>query len=458
MAVEPIASPIYRYGFHYFPDTQHYTSKDLTTWLPVMNALGGRWATLLAPATRAIPEEFIVSLIQSGIDPILHLPLGLGQDFSLGIFRTLMRSYRRWGVRYITLFDQPNSRRAWPAWLWTQQELVERFLDFYLPLAEIIIQEGLLPVFPPLEPGGDYWDLSFLRAALRSLLRRKKDRLLAELVLGAYGWARNLPLTWGAGGPESWPNARPYFTPPGSQDQKGFFIFNWYLAIAQAELGFSPKIILLKAGCQPGDHQERKLPLVDSEAHARRNLLLAQMTVTPGETIHSTIQPASIDGDFQASLPQLPFEVLACNFWLLCSSEDSPHASHAWFPPDARPLPVVQAFYQWRAGEKHFSNPSYRENFLADLSTQRIAHYLLLPENLHQAPPGFFSFLYPFIKEHQPRVGFSLEEAQTAERVTVLGGEEHFPKEKLTSLHMAGCQVEQMALNGTLLASSESAR
>jgi hypothetical protein len=78
------------------------------------------------------------------------------------------------------------------------------------------------------------------------MLRRGSLQLLQSLALGAYAWVGEHPLTWGAGGPERWPGTRPYITPPDQQDQRGFYIFDWYKAIAQAILGKSPDILLLK--------------------------------------------------------------------------------------------------------------------------------------------------------------------------------------------------------------------
>ncbi|PKP01191.1 MAG: hypothetical protein CVU11_15960, partial [Bacteroidetes bacterium HGW-Bacteroidetes-6] len=41
-------------------------------------------------------------------------------------------------------------------------DLVERFLDRFLPLANQVVSEGAVPVMPALEPGGNYWDTAFL--------------------------------------------------------------------------------------------------------------------------------------------------------------------------------------------------------------------------------------------------------------------------------------------------------
>ena len=70
-------SVLNRLGFHYFPDTFHYREIDRTTWLPKLQELGAGWVVLQSDAERAIPESFITSLIDGGIQPIVqfHLPL-----------------------------------------------------------------------------------------------------------------------------------------------------------------------------------------------------------------------------------------------------------------------------------------------------------------------------------------------------------------------------------------------
>lgn len=319
-----------RLGFHYFPDTVHYRQSDLSVWLPVLRTLGASWLTLIAPANRAIPEPFLRELLANGIEPILHYHLPLDCPPSPQELQPVFNAYARWGVRYVVLFDRPNRREAWPAPIWTQKHLVERFIDLYVPLADAASQGGLTPVFPPLEPGGDFWDTAFIRLAAQSLRRRKNLNLPNPWVMSCYAWAHNRALDWGAGGPERWPGARPYGNPAGEQDQCGFRIFEWYLALAQAELCRPCAIFLLAAGCKLGDRTDLSAPPVDDITHAWQNIEIARKICVPADSPNA-----------------IPTEVLACNFWLLTTAEDSPHVRHGWFPPHDRPLPVVSAFHQW---------------------------------------------------------------------------------------------------------------
>jgi hypothetical protein len=418
-----------------------------------LEKLGASWLTLLAPAGRAIPEYFIDGLIAAGIQPVLHLPLQADCDVDKDALGLLFNSYARWGVRYTVLFDCPNLRAHWQPAVWAQSDLVERFLDGYLPVAELALEEGLIPVFPPLQPGGDYWDLSFLKLALRGIQRRGCSRLMETLALGAYAWTKDRPLDWGAGGPERWPGARPYQTPPGNQDHLGFCIFDWYLAVTEQEVGKPLPILLLRAGSCPEDHPVEADAQIHGVAHALKNLDVARWLAGDGG-----------QSNWQASIPP---EVLACNFWLLAADPKSPNISQAWFGEGDYHLPVVDAFQSWVANlgrspqtpdqagsdsendhEEHPANPTN-----ADGEPLRpITHYVLLPLYSWGAADWDLRVIQPLLEHSHPTIGFSLAEACLASRVTVVGGEGAFSDEALDMLRRAGCMVERLSESGMLLA------
>jgi hypothetical protein len=455
-----------RLGFHYYPDTLHYRESDLNAWLPELHALGATWLTLVAPHDRAIPELFIRGLVTSGIEPILHFHLPLEQHAQINDLRLLFHTYARWGVHYVVLFDRPNLRTSWPATAWVQSNLVERFLDVYLPLAQAAHQAGLVPVFPPLEPGGDYWDTAFLRGALQGMQRRGQNLLLKRLVIGAYAWASNRSLNWGAGGPERWPGARPYHTPQDSQDQRGFRIFDWYLAQVRAVGDIPCAILLLGAGCRPGDQIDPALPPIDRAAHATTNLTIAALL--SGVKKISGKSLVDLEG-----IEDIPQAILACNFWLLAASQESPAAGHAWFHVDGNSLPVVGALRQWitkqegpRANEPapvapkpasqnmHPRFPAQAEpSRLPPKNGHSIQHYLLLPTYEWGIADWHLDVIRPFVKKYRPTIGFSLKEATQAARVTVIGGAQSFPEAVLEELRSADCTVEQISGDGTSIAS-----
>jgi len=469
MQPQPLPPMNTRLGFHYFPDTLHFREDDLTTWLPELRSLGATWLTLLAPAERAVPEFFLKGLLQTGIEPVLHFNLPLEFHNRPETLDLLFSTYARWGVHYVTLFDRPNSRSSWSPAAWAQADLVERFLDIFLPVAESALREGLIPVFPPLEPGGDYWDTAFLRAALRGIQRRGQTHLLDSLALAAYAWAGERPLNWGAGGPERWPAARPYFTPASAQDQRGFRIFDWYLTMAQAELGQNLPILLLRAGsCPPESCSLREsrslrskpvvlLPETAAVDHTRRNLAIANLV--SGETARADPFDrlrAGLTSDQQNELIEpVPPEVLACNFWLLSTSAGSPYSNLAWFQPDGTFLPIVGEMRKWIAGVRAVADlgmPGSISVIPDNNQSHPISHYLLLPIYGWGVPEWHLDAVRPFIKEFHPTIGFSLDEASHAVRVTVVGGVQAYSDQDLQPLRQAGCTVERITVDGTIVA------
>jgi hypothetical protein len=430
-----------RLGFHYYPDTLHYREVDLQAWLPEILGMGASWLTLVAPKDRAIPEEFIRPLIQENIEPVLHFHLSPAHLPDLDNLRLLMKIYAGWGVRYITLFDRPNSRASWSSASWSQSELVESFLDVYLPSATLILQNGLIPVLPPLEPGGDYWDTAFLRAALQGIVRRGGKNLAENMVLGAYAWVNDRPLAWGAGGPERWPQAKPYDTPDGQEDQLGFYIFDWYQTIAQAELGYSIPIILVAGGYNPVTRNPQDREQMDLEQHTLVNLKISHLMAG---------NPVTDSG----SLAVVPSSVLACNFWLLAARNGTAEARLAWFQPDGTKLPIVESLRQfYNAPDQLFISGYARKSAgITSSLTWPIPHYLLLtPAQCHDHNQ-LLATLWSYICDTHPTIGFSLEEAVLAERVTVLDDPQGISNEDIHRLRRTGCSVERLNRDGISIA------
>ena len=444
MAIKPNNG---RIGFHYYPDTLHYREKDLTIWLPILQALHVRWLVLDAPLERAIPEFFINELIQSGIQPVLRFQAIMVPPPKTRDLKVLFEMYSRWGASYVIVFDRPNLRTNWPAASWAQSNLVERFLDTYLPLAQEARESGLTPAFPPLEPGGDYWDTAFLRAALQGMLRRGFSA--HELpTLTAYARAGNLPLNWGAGGPERWPLTRPYSSRSDTQDQRGFCIYDWYLAISEAVFGEACPIILLESGSRLGDRTDPNNLEIDASLHAERNNVILNRLLNPSSAPDSS------------ELEPIPEKVIACNFWLLAAAPDSPFAKEAWFQPDGSVLPVLNGIKKWEANldieSLGFSLPSNKPipHAISIDESHPVRHYLLLPVYDWGTPDWLFDAIRPFVKKYNPTIGFSLLEATHAARVTLLGDETVFPTAMVQQLLDSGCIVERVSGDGTKIAST----
>ena len=141
-------------------------------------------------------------------------------------------------------------------------------------------------------------------------------------------------------------------------------------------------------------------------------------------------------------------QVLACNYWLLAADAAAPERYLAWFQADGGTLPVVEAF----KNKDELKNSSAAMQGISP-SMRPITHYLLL------APSGAplqetLSGLLPWISENRPTIGFSIEEAALAARVSIHDSAEMFSEELIDSLRSAGCTVQRLDGNGTSIAPS----
>jgi len=394
-----MAKPIPQLGYYYYPDDDHYTEKDLALWLPRLEALGANWITLTGSHRRAIPESFLKGLLEAEIEPIIHIPFQIGA-VTAGDLLPLLTSYARWGIRYVVLFDRPNQRRSWSEAAWGRSGLIERYLDQCLPILEAERALGMKPILAPLEPGGDYWDTAFLEGTLTSLSRRGHKHLLDELNLSLYAWTYDHPIDWGLGGPEKWQESRPYNTPPGSQDQLGFRIFDWYASIAINVIGRSLPMLAIAGGAtmdSPADHTEKNISIL--------------------RTLESSDVPASLK---------------SFSFFLLAANSSHPQYKDAWFPQTEEPLTIVPGIQRLISS----SSKGIRKT---------LAHYVLLPDRLEPAEVLNWKSLSDLFIEKKPAFGFSPLEARLAQQVTIAGSEDLIPPSIEADLRKTGCVVDRIS-------------
>jgi len=399
--------PIARLGYHYYPDDRHFTQSDLGTWLPILDSIGARWLTIKASASRAVPEDFLGALREARIEPIVHIPARVGQ-VELESLLPLLESYSRWGLRHVVIGDRPNLRLAWDDSAWTRSGLIERYLDLTLPILHAVRSAGLVPTLPPLEPGGDFWDTAFLEATLIALTRRNESSLLNDLTLGLYAWTYDRPLNWGVGGPERWPEARPYRTPDDSQDQKGLHIFEWYASIASRAGGRIPQMLVIAGGDTLGQDASAE----HLQKHSERNVAIARM----------------LEGE------EFPGYVQAFSFYPLATGVHHSDFGSAWFPSTQSPLPVVDAFRKFIVAPRHKSVDDHKP----------LRHYALLPENMELDRLRDWEAIARFIRIERPTLGFSPLEARLATRVTLIGDEALITETIAQELRDAGCKVSRL--------------
>jgi hypothetical protein len=410
-------------GFSYFTSPEFLVRKRVETWFPILRQLGGSLVVLESGFDRAIPEDVFQSAKNHSLEPIIHFTFELPLARKFNELSVLLDAYNKWGVKTVILGDKPNCKDAWPTAGWHYDNLVDHFLDRFIPLANYIAQIGMTPVLPPLQPGGDYWDTAFVELVLRGLKRRRLTSLLEKLNLSSYGYTFNRPLSWGAGGPERWSSSRPYLTPDGQQDQLGFQNFEWHQAMALRVTGKQIPVLILDAGA-PGD--EKLLQNQDRAIESIQLILQACRGKENGEIASEDEYPV-----FNGS-------VLGCTFSMDSLLE---------LMKDDLSIEVLHGIFKPEESEQ-------AKNILTNTSLKQIEHYLLLPTHESGVSDVVLNKVRPIIKILRPTIGFSLEEAMSARKVSVFPDSVVFTDEKINRLRTAGCIVDILPQSGIEIATS----
>lgn len=409
-------------GIQYFPDSDHFSDADGLRWFPLLEKLNIHWLVLNADLKKAIPESFIRKMLQSEVNPILRFQFSLVNPPRPSDLEPLFSAYGKWGIQYVSFFEQPNQFSSWSPETWVQNDLVERYIDRFLNLAKPALAHHLTPVFSPLFPGGNYWDTLFLEQALKSLNRRHEFELLDQMVLSAYGWTFNHPLDWGLGGPEKWPTARPYTSLPSTQDQRGFRISDWYATISKNILGRELPVFLFESGF-PGPAQNQ---VVDPNALA--------------ETYQEILSSGNQRIEVNPSSPTIIFS-------LLTSEDSQPEHQNAWFNLDGSITTLgekMASILQKPIASKEIPHVEQVSN--------QIDTYLLLPSYDWGVADWHLDMIRSFIKKNRPTLGFSLRDASLARKVIVIGSEDDFSEDELNQLRLQGCFVDRIQGDGTSIA------
>ncbi len=402
-------------GLHYFPDSHHFGTEALRRWLPELVRLPLSWLTLRATMRVPVPAAFLNELRQAGIEPVVIIEHQPGVEWEQRTIEEQAQHYARAGARYVALLHEPNRERSWSVGEWQRPHLVSRVMRLLLPALETFAGAGLFPLLPALYPGGDYWDTAFLASMLDQVAERGSATLLERLGLAIQPLAFNRPLGWGEGGQAQWPDARPFASL--LQDHRGWRLWEWYEQITRARLGRALPMIAVAGGAPLGSQEQADLPALSVERHTERNLDIARLMRGAGR-------------------PESLFNV---NFWLLAADERDPAHAQAWFRADGSTLPIVERL---RAEPAASAAPVARA--LPRAAPAPISHYLLLPSWEWGISSLHWEAVCPFVQAVRPTVGFQLEEALRAERVTLLVGAHGWGEEAATQLREAGCTVESV--------------
>jgi len=394
-----------RHAFHIPADKIQTDSTYLEQFITFAKRTNTQHALVEVHSLQSLPVNTISSLIQNGIHVDVFLKTNLYEEFDLLAYQDLISNLAGLQVERVILFDRPNQQTFWKPETWIKPDLLDIFLEKYILLAEKCLEKNIQPVFPPLQPAGDYWDTAFLRLSLQKLKEKGKTALLESLVLSTYCWTYEHPLDWGAGGPERWPSSTPYYTPEDSQDQQGFRIFDWYQAHARAVLNTAVPIMLLQAGRRSEYGVEAQEPEQENQS----------ATV---QSIVGKLYPDLVSGAEEATAEGLlSDEIIVCNF-LVDLDWDT----------------LNSLFGGLSTSQSQSSEPEPAVEEQKRFSPDDLQHYLLLPDNSWQDDTHKAAILEPFIQRYHPVVGTSLNAALDAKEVTLLVTDQDAAEEKIAVL------------------------
>jgi len=335
-------------GVHWFPDMEHYQPDDLNVFAPELSALGVSWLAMISDLEHTVPEYFIRGLLELGIEPIVRICPPQVVYLDPARLKELSQRYASWGVHYIHVYPAPNMHDTWAQW--DPRALPERFMTYLLPCLETLhAVDGIIPIFTPLVPGGDYDDLRFLDWCLDIIVRLGHEYLFDKLAIGMQNYAFNKSLSWGEGGMGRWPCAQPYHTPPGCEDHVGFRLFEWYNEVVRKCVGHSLPLVCCENGVLIGNADHPDFPPIDAGLHAERTVEMCRLAMA---------------GD-------LPDYVFNHAFWLLACEADHTAAADRWYTAGGEPaLPLtVQALKEMEKSRRPMPSPWPRDITMLVVST-----------------------------------------------------------------------------------------
>lgn len=225
------------WGMHWIP-TLYSPPEVVDRFVSELKEMGIKWAVCLNDGTDVGGNDYLVKrLVEDGIMPVMRIYTP-GLVPIAGDLEALVRHYKRLGVSYFQIYNEPNLGLENNG----DSPEVKRYLDLWVPAAKRILAAGGLPGFGGLSPNGEVDDRDFLRSAVDELKRRGEEWVLNRGWLSMHNYAGALPL----------------------DNPDGFLRFRQYADILRQHLGRVLPIIGTEAGTYvtQGVDESRQVDLV----------------------------------------------------------------------------------------------------------------------------------------------------------------------------------------------------
>ncbi len=436
-------------GFHYYKDSGHFDDPSLDYWLPKLQAAGTSWLVIYAPETGEIPENFILRLREARIEPVVVLNYSISEPPSVPIFQQRMAYFHSIGIHMVQFFNRPNMKSSWNAEDWIKPGLVTRFVRKFADYAIVCVREKVIPLFPLLEPGGDYWDLAFLRGAIKQIRKEYSESLLSNLVFSASACLNRHPMGWNEAGPSVIPAAVPYSE--GQVDHRGFYLYSWYEDILRKEVGKNVPLLLMNAGLW--DPSSGIFDVVTRESKQQYLNIL------------NMLQEVTLKGE-----SKVPSYILSCCVYKLPSAESLSAAVSAENKPSGN---IFGMDPKSISGESKAFTEKIRESAqkirkfnlfslifrigtniatifksVGEIIVQggSLKEYFLLPEVNSLFTEEQLNVIRQYIKLHKCASGNDLNEALSSKNVIMIDDQALYPAYMLRQLQDRGCAIHTVSL------------
>ncbi|MBQ6519814.1 MAG: hypothetical protein IJI14_13915 [Anaerolineaceae bacterium] len=436
-------------GFHYYKDAGHFDDPSLDYWLPKLQAAGTSWLVVYAPENGEIPENFIIRLRDCRIEPVVVLNYSISEPPSQQIFRQRMAYYHSIGIHMVQFFNRPNMKSSWLPEDWVKPGLVTRFIRRYADYAAVCVQEKVIPLFPMLEPGGDYWDLAFLRSSVKLIRREYSEVLLSNLVFSASGCLYRHPVSWNEAGPSGYPPAVPYAE--GQVDHRGFYLFQWYEEILKKEIGKNVPLLLMNAGMWDGSSGIFDVVTRESKQEYLNILnLLQDVTVKsdgkiPPYVLSCCVYKLPSTESLSASIvtgKNVPNNIFAADINTLTGKKPSFSEKRSRFLGSLRISNLIAKIKQVGTNIATIYRDAGRYLFRGG----SLKEYFLLPEVSSLFTEDQLNTIRQYIKIHKCASGNDLNEALASKNVIMLDDQALYPAYMLRQLRDRNCAVHTVSL------------
>ncbi len=208
-------------GMHWIP-TVSQSLEAVDRFVQQLKEMHIKWVPFLNDGAAIGANDYLVQQLKTnGMEPVLRVYTPGVQPLS-GDLGAMVQHYKALGVSYFQLYNEPNHSVENDG----QYPDVNRYLDAWIPAAKAVIDNGGLPGFGALSPGGEFKDTEFLSQAIDGLRARGEMGLLDKAWLASHNYQGDRAL----------------------EDTEGFTRFRLYADILQQKLGRVLPIIGTEGG------------------------------------------------------------------------------------------------------------------------------------------------------------------------------------------------------------------